>query len=440
MIGKGFYREHVLPRLDAAAAGILDEFNVRKVAGAYRLDCPACKEKGAAYYYPTHSCVVCNRKNNCGVNTTIWNIVAASVGDDGKATFLKLCEKAGVSPPDPTQLDAGTRARYKIKEIFRDLLACSPEAMKYLTETRGFCATVIPQMDIGYYPSAAVVRDALQSKNIPLGLAVEWGILPPEDNRESAFRARIIGYWDQLDGSFRLWGRSIHDSAEHKYHFATGLRKHLPYLFRRNKPDPLPCVEGPFDAFSLEAVGIPACASGGASITRVQAQNLKSSGIESIVYMIDRDASGENGAMNSIENCESLGIAVYLCCPTVGFKDVDEMRKAGKVDEIRQLIDDAESAGRFLASIYIARIDAKVATAPLARELIRLRALLTTRSAIAFDHTLAAAGVRLTSPESQALQTARNLIDAGYAPDEACRIAAGPFGLTLSISKAAEVP
>lgn len=430
-----FLSQEVLPKLDAGAAGLLDEFNAKQRQRVWVLDCPACKKPGAAYHYPGHATVICSRKNNCGVTTSIWDIVAAR-GGTPQDVFLALCSAANVVPP--ARSDGNTdeiRCSAAARGILKTALLSNEAAANYLERTRKFPRESWERLEVGYYPTARWMAMMLEQKGASLEIARRWNILPSEPGRESAMAGRIVGWWRQADGSLRLWGRLIGDAGPDtpKYLYSAGMSKTVPYNFRRPGHNTVVCVEGPFDQLALEVCGVPSCAAGGDRITKDQATFLAEQGVESLLYIMDDDKAGAKGALATIENCEPLGISTFFARPKGG-KDVDEMRRDGMTDDIHMMINDAPSSGAHLAQQILAIDDSTKKGYDAVKEYQRLRGLLTPSSWSIFERILVGAGRRVVSAPAEALRVAAALAAEGVPLHVVTEVVERRFGLSLTIN------
>lgn len=431
-----FLIDVVIPQLDAAEAGLLDEFNPKRKTRYWVMDCPTCQRVGGAFYYPGHGHVNCSHKKNCGKTVTIWDLVEGKHGGDRKETFRRLCEAAGVAPParegemtDEHRLAVTTRAALKTA------LASNAAAGHYLEVKRGYSRDIWDRLDLGFYSSARWMEATLRQKGASVDLARSWEILPNPKYPESLMADRIVGWWRQPDGGMRLWGRLMGDGSDEnpKYRYSSGMSRTIPYGFRKPGRNTLAVVEGPMDKCALEILGVPACASGGNCIIPAQALYLAEQGVESLVYVIDADKAGEDGAVSTIRNCESLGITCFFATPPQGM-DVDEMYRAGMQADINAMMETAVNAGALLAKQYLNGGPTR-AEFERTRDAWRLRGVLGAYSWATFQRVMRGAGIEVMPVNAEAARLMATLLTEGCRLEDAQEIVARRYGLAITISE-----
>lgn len=441
-----FLHSQVYPNLDAVSAGLLAHLNPKRSGArtsSYTLDCPSCGATRRAFYYPGGGdAVFCNRKNECkAVRTSLWDIVRMTRSLSDRETFLLLCESAGVAAPqqDPA-LAPATAIAHGIERMFKSFLADAPEAMQYLMG-RGFTEAEIASMPLGYYPTRReLIVAGLQQRKIPLDRAIALGVLPAPGTDTSSMSGMIVGFWNMDGGEFRLWGRKLGEHhTKHKYHFAVGLLKDAPYLYKRGI-GALVAVEGTIDALALTTIGVRACAVGGDSVNAAQAAFLARQDVQTLIYMGDGDGAGHNGSVATIQRCERLGIATFFANVPAELKDAAKAKELGRSDDLRVLLDQAVSGGAILAKWALANTDhtgkpltphATTQRWHTARGVI---ASCTAGTRAAFDMALREAGVTPPHPEADSLSLFRSLLLSGLSLDEAQARVAAVHGLVITIT------
>ena len=430
-----FLTDNVLPSLDAGK-DLLDDLNPKWKTRYWALDCPACGKAGRAYYFPGNYAIQCNARGDCGESTTVWDFVASKhSGASQREIFERLCQAAGVTPPTretgPTEVSKCAAA---VKKELSQALLANASASAYLEKTRGYPRDTWERLGFGYYPSAKWLRLKLSKADVDLAIAQRWGILPDEEWKTSQFEGRIVGWWRQEDESVRLWGRLIGEPSDDrpKYYYSPGMSKTVPYRFRKPGRATVIGIEGAMDQAALEMMGVPACAVGGNHVNAAQAAHLASSGTESLLFFRDADSAGEKGALQTITNCESRGIACFFACGPEGY-DVDEMRREGRIDEILELIDSAANAGAILANSIIAGAGSTRNHFEVTREALRLRGLLTPYSWSVFERICTAAGFSILPAPAEALRVMSSLLSDGVRMDDAQALIKRRFGLNINV-------
>lgn len=447
---RGFMEQHVYPALDAAARGLLDPLHpVAKNGGAYYiLDCPNC-QKREAFYRAGHKMLMCNRREECKHKQSIWDYVQNSQNLSQQETFEALCEAAGIEKPalgNGADAVAGKgeseeRKMARIaKDVFRDLLKASPEALGYLTGKgegeRRLTMDEVAQLPLGYYPNAAAVAKGLQSAGLSIEVAQRWGLLPPNRDMESPYSRRVVSYWPIQDGTWRLVGRAIDRDRKPKYLYASsenGFNRTVPYNFKPGSRGLLVGVEGFFDALAYELMGVPACAIGGAEVTRAQATHMLSRNVRTFVHVIDGDSAGRDGGAKSVEICEARDITVLIGVSPRD-EDADSLRQQGREKDAIAVVDQAVSGGEFLAQELLARLDLQGPTAAADRgELRRRRAGLTPDSALAFTLYFHRLDIDIEDPRVSALRTVLNMTSEGIDWDQAVKRVRDRYALDLTV-------
>ncbi|TJY57382.1 hypothetical protein E4T66_18420 [Sinimarinibacterium sp. CAU 1509] len=435
-----FLNDQVLPALDAADAGLLSALNPKKRTRYWVLDCPSCQTAGAAYYYPGHSRFQCSRKNNCGHSTSLWEYVLAGHGGNKQETFNTLCAAAGVVPPARDgEVSESQRLSAVVRSVLKSALINNTSAGDYLATTRKHPRDTWDRLDIGYYPGAKWLEATLKQRGVDLALAREWDILPDPKYRESLHANRLVGWWKQPNGTLRLWSRLIGDppdgpDAPPKYRYGEGMVRTIPYGFRRPGHNTLICVEGPLDRHALEALGIPANATGGNAVIDAQAAYMAANGVEALVYFIDADKAGTDGALATIRNCEPRGITCFFATPPAGL-DVDDLYQAGEGATIVSLLETAVSSGALLAREILAAGDDRKSFES-ARTYWKLRGTLTPYSWDVFTRVMQAAGRPVMPLPSEALQMMARLLEDGVRVDDAQTLIQRRYGLQIAITEA----
>lgn len=457
-----YLADKVYPNLDAAEAGFFDSLNPKAKTGSngkyYELDCPACEVKSRAFYYPGSALMRCNRRSECGKVTSVWDILQNAGRSNGDILRM-LCEAANVPLPNDNrspELKRAVSLTNVFYEIIRNALTTSEYALGYLRapypEGRGMSDAEISDARIGYYPSVDYVRDRLRAAGADLGQAAAWGLIgrtPREDLYLKKFEKRIVGYWEQPDGSVRLWGRGFGDSLKpyigvngetvepKKYEFAAGMVKTVPYRFRQaSRRSVLVAVEGPLDVERLCINGIPAVGIGGDCVIEAQARYMVSQGVQAIIHLTDGDRAGYLGGIKSVRFCEPVGITTYIASIPPEMDDPDTAIRNEGTEPLLELLTGAMNGGAYLARDMLEAkerygLDVVRAT----QERLRLRDALTPASRVEFDLHLRAQGVALPEPKALALRLASDLIGSGVDEQTAFRLVRERYNLNIAVAR-----
>lgn len=440
-----FLHDSVYPRMDAAESGLLDTFspniNGRSSRASYSLTCPNCGRPKRAFYYPGSAFINCNRRDECGEPTHLWNAIQQSTGLNNKDLLAQLCQLTGATPPQRQNADLpkGAPALAEIvKRITREALFSTPDALAYLTNERGLTTSQIEQIGIGYYPHDTYLRKALAEAGCDLLVAEEWSILQREEDRKAGknwpMNGRIVGFWRQKDGSLRLWGRTTAKEGNPKYYFSVGTDKTQPYGWAGGSVRNPIVVEGTMDRDSLTLMGHNSLAIGGAGVNAAQAAFFAERGVREITHMIDGDRAGVRGAVSTMKNCEPLGVMVYVAQVPDGMDDPDKMRQKGQFTQIKAVIDNAIPGGEFLAQQALRAIDEGGPHLGQAiREVMHIHTQLTTANRLAYDRAFLLLGLQPIDPMASALRLAANLAEQGFNESLIARRVSDLYGLELHL-------
>lgn len=363
--------ELVLPYLDAAESGLLDDLNPKQGSKYWTLDCPGpeCRgtHKANAYYWPTGT-IVCNRVNSCQYTSSIWKYLVEEKGLSKQEAFLKLCQAVNIDPEQYKDGENEGKApiHKAFQRIVRDFAEKYPKEVANFCSDRKFTLDDFKALNYGYYPSANEVREALFDKGYSMEEASTTGFIPykkDDERKNNAYymTGRIIGFWKQEDG-YSYWGylpknkrdpnsdgKSLKDK---KYLIATGIKKDIPYSYRPFRLDWPVLVEGTIDSDTLNLLGISSGSTGFNRITADQAKYLSSKGVKRLSFMMDGDLAGLSGAISSVFNCANESIECWMISTPFSLEDADAMRQKKQYSELFALLEMAVKPGEFLANVW----------------------------------------------------------------------------------------
>jgi hypothetical protein len=113
----GVILEQIYDRLDVSVA--LAELEPKHTGNAYSLVCPSCSQRRAFIYTGGHT-IICNRRNDCGYQSSLWDYVAAKQQlTESKDILRALAELAGYELPSiaPDALEAIKRTEAKQSKL-----------------------------------------------------------------------------------------------------------------------------------------------------------------------------------------------------------------------------------------------------------------------------------------------------------------------------------
>lgn len=445
-------REKVYHQLNAYEEGFLDTYSPIASSGktlSYSLTCPQCKVPKAAFYYPGSGWINCHRKNNCGIGTTVFDAIQMSTGGTNAEIFKLLCDATGsyleTDDAPGVAADSPRFIRKSVSAILQGFLWKSDESLTYL-RSRSLSDEDIRSLGIGYYPSESEVRKELSSAGVDIPTAEQWMLIQPStaastQKKRWMLDRRIVGLWDQADGTVRLWGRTLVEGDGPKYYFSPGLDKSQPYGWRGGSTRLPIVVEGTFDRDSLALMGFNSLAIGGAGINAAQALFLAEHKVLDLIHMIDGDRAGREGAYRTITNCEPLGITTYIATTPEGADDVDALRQAGKKDDVEQIIGRSVLGGEYIAFMALLALDKGGPKSGAAvREAIKIKQTLTLPSQLAFEKVFNAYGLGQDDVEGGAIRTALHLHEAGMGKEAITQRLAETHGITITIGNVEHPP
>jgi hypothetical protein len=100
----GLLLDEIYKNLDPMTA--LSELEPRKTGQAYTLKCPQCDKK-RAFIYEGGRAITCNRRNECGYSSTLWDYIANKDGHTtAQETLQALAKLSGYTLPSTLSSDA----------------------------------------------------------------------------------------------------------------------------------------------------------------------------------------------------------------------------------------------------------------------------------------------------------------------------------------------
>lgn len=353
----------VYARIDIES--LLTQIGEVKDKGAYWLfTCPQCGQM-RAYFYKDSGWYTCNRKDKCGAQGSLYDIVSMLKGidrSDTKALTKELCMMAGVWEEHHENVSGPSNAREALKKYCIDLLWSEKgkSTRKYLNE-RGYDDVAIAGMGLGYCPTKKELRDHLALQGYSDAVIKDIGL----DEFDSIGRTHTVMVpYVSYDGLRGFAIRAITD-AKIKYLYNQGLDKSAPLGLRKMRDEfsVLLVVEGVFDALYACHKGLKtACAIGGSNFTHPMIESALKAGYRRFCLCLDNDAAGREGTAKAIRDLARMGHQVYvldlfLLDPAV--KDIDEYLRTvpDGAERIKEAMQGAQRGVRWLARDIVADIE-----------------------------------------------------------------------------------
>jgi DNA primase catalytic core len=352
---------------------LLHDLDPHELDDYYILECPHC-EKREAFIYKAGTKIVCNRKNHCGFESSLWDFLQKKYQLTAKETLQKLALAADVVLPTFSHIE-NERVQRELErfEFLEKAMGyfCSQlwtqegqEALHYL-HSRGYSDSEIQQMGLGFFPSSRAVKDYFVNIGYNVNnvnIYLKW--LDYRDNYVIVLPQR-----DLFGRVIEIWGRvipSTEGKEKNKYKPFTEASKSTPFNLNAIKSHKeIIIVEGYFDALIATARGkAGVLAIGGTKLTKEQLHQLQSLRIKQCILVLDNDAAGRKGTFDSLLECSKLGIQAFVCEIPSPYKDPDELIIKEGIETFENLTKNACSAGdwacRYLSKIYDLNVPLKL--------------------------------------------------------------------------------
>lgn len=335
--------------------------------------CPFHKEKSPSFsvsrdkqlYY----CFGCQAGGN------VFDFVMALEGLDFPGAVRSLAKELGVTIPEEEESQADRDARSKRErlyqlnlyaaQVYEQALAKTPEAERYLKESRGLTAETIQRFRLGWAPPEwRFLTEAIENKGVDPKLGLELGLLGQsvKDGRlYDRLRGRVIfpiqipggqvaGFGarraDWVDPEGPKYLNSPESPLYDKSSILYGLFEAKDEI-RKSRVAVL--VEGYLDVIALHQAGIPlAVAACGTALTPRHAGALARLTKE-VVTLYDGDAAGQEATRKATEMLLRDGVQVRVGALPQGEDPDTYVQKLG-AENLKKLIDEAPSAIDFFVA------------------------------------------------------------------------------------------
>lgn len=444
-----FVKTEVYPCIDINDCGFMEEYHPKKTGESFLLDCPFCGVKHKAYHYPGSGYVKCNRENNCGESGSFWDILMIQ-GMSKSSALKELAECAGVSLPEDG-IDSKSKRDLVglVKKALRKGMEKSERAQDYMKATRKWEQEEIDAAPFGYIHEVEYFYNTLKSGGFDASELEAWGfekLLKTSEDKslfEFSFNQRIVGWWEQEDGSLRLWGRDITGRREMKYRYQEGLKKTMPCYWSEevNKEgrDNLVFVEGPIDAARLMVNGVASVAIGGASVSSGMATYIAPR-LSGYSHWVDNDIAGHKGGVSSIIQTAKYGVYSQIICMKSGDgKDADEMIGCMHLVKVVEKMEmNSIGCGEYLSERFMEANAFAENSTPSEKNTILEKAKgyyrkLNGLAKTEFFQALQKEGFLLEKPELEAVRAYGNMLDVDILPHVAERIVKERFGYIVKV-------
>jgi len=309
-------------------------------------DCPICGASGEAFIYRNGRQIICNRKNSCGAETSIWDYVQNKYGLNNSDTLKKMAELATYPLPEISEeyiqkIETERTRASIIKAVFEEYRKNASSANDYLSGTRKYSDDDILNMDIGWNPGFTKTIAALEKKGISgKDIKDALNFIESRDNYPIVFL-----YHDERGSITTIWGRTLDPKVEDgdKYKPFSNCNKAVPfYLNKARGSRELVLTEGYFDPMISHARGLTnVIGIGGSRLPNEQLETLIKWGCNRIYLALDNDEeAGPKGTEAIIKKLCDTNIEVFVV--KYLHKDPDEYIIKSK--DIRYFKDDIKAA------------------------------------------------------------------------------------------------
>lgn len=364
--------EEIFYKLDREL--LLSDLEPQNKGDYYLLNCPKCNTK-TAFIYKDGIVIQCNRKNNCAYSVSLWDYIQEKKSLSNKETLEELARFAGYSLPqnqaysEEKFLKAKEKANiletaltFFIQELWLDK---EQKVLNYL-KNRGYTESDIEIMEVGYYPSYQKTRTYLINKGYSqenISNLFKWMELDTSHREDYCL---VIPYRDTMGNLAGFYGRiigNLKEGEKDKYKPLTDVEKLKDNLFnihKARKEKRLTIVEGYLDALIATARGIKGVvATGGSTLTKTQFDNLSKHGFKYLVLSLDNDKAGNEGTERSIKLLSHSNLKVFIAELPILFKDPDEFIKQEGAEKYKNIIENAQNSGKWMANHLISKFEVK---------------------------------------------------------------------------------
>jgi len=349
--------------LDRALA--LADLKPQDKGGYYLLTCPKCGGREAYIYKAGAPRLVCNRRDKCGLNQSLWDYIQGAKGLDNRETLQELARFSGFELPalGPDALERIERARAQVNawetalEYFRHELEgdAGGPVREYLQSRRGYSIENIRGMEAGLFTSTKALTELFKSRSID---AADAGPVLEALGNIGADYPLILPYRDPAGKARGFVLRAIQERKP-KYLYTQGLRRTPFNLDRARGKSTLIIVEGILDALAIrERAGLAnVIALGDASLSDEKLEHALAAGAGAFILALDNDAAGADGTERALAVIRKHNARAYVLELPAGIKDPDDFIRERGAAAFVELTKNPASGARWIAARILSRHD-----------------------------------------------------------------------------------
>ncbi len=354
----GLLLDAIYEQLDIMTA--LPELEPKRTGLAYTLKCPLCDKK-RAFIYEGGRVITCNRRNDCGYSSTLWDYIATKDGHTtAQETLQALASLAGYVLPSTLSSDAlealkRSQVQQTRLETAQGLLTTylssdnAKKELEYL-HNRGYTDDDIQAMGLGAIPPASALNDMLADAFVNNVNIVNTKISELSVTGYGSTHTLSIPLRNKR-GQLIGWSVRSISGAEPKYKYSQGIEtgSELHNLDQARGLKNLVIVEAPIDALIATAkglTGVVACYRD--KPTAKQLDDIKAQGVTTVTLALDNDEAGQKRTIDTLYALAERGIRGYVLTYPKGSKDLDELIKNKGAETAQELIDSPEAGYSYL--------------------------------------------------------------------------------------------
>ena len=341
---------------------------IKAIGKRFDICCPAC-EKPEAFidYQGDHRWIKCNRGNNCGYNTGLWEFIAEKQGID-RNNNQKMLEyinytigqeftthEQDTTPASSVVVDSTNEDLEFLthcNQIFKNAFKQDTPEVNFVWDylrNRGYGDEHINAFNLGYLPNSSKLIDTLTASPYNYSKSAANTLVQKYFEGIFSWNERLNQQEESCNRITFTWYDKANNVAGFSFRKPTNQNVPMKYVFNKEAPKStmlfnmddwkvneekkLVIVEGTFDALaasylSTEEAQKKYCfvAMGGSSLTQGQAELLKSHNVTEAILLIDNDKAGEK-YQSSVQKLTQYGINASIA-------RIPEEAKAKDIDEL----------------------------------------------------------------------------------------------------------
>lgn len=354
----------IYPHIDRAS--LIADLRPVEHDAYYTAECPVCGQH-SAFLYKDSVHINCNRQNNCGASTSLWDFLQQRDNLSNHETLQALAESAKYTlPVDKNYSPERAERKRKIanileecQQLFSSRIFENQELGEYL-DWRGYDYETVAAMGLGCFPPIEMLRSHLLARGYS-GEEIKLSQIL-EQRRMGDTHVLTIPFRDPVGQLKGFTVRTITPGVEPKYLHTKGELLDTFFNFRANqKLKDLVVMEGALDALNamiLSGGRKEFVAAGSNKVTESQLENAKKHGVKNIILCLDNDKAGRDGTERAIRLISRVGLRAFVVQPfsqmfdkelnNEAIKDPDEFIRKHGISEFLTFIRKPFSAARYI--------------------------------------------------------------------------------------------